>query len=144
MKSTIKIDFFGDGTPFILIKDYAKNDLDDVRDKLIRSFVHDANETGLKLIKMLSMDECESDGTGNHFALVPNGKSQGIVPSIYTSEDIKSNCVSNEQLYFMHRLDEVAKKQFPQEFYKKWEEIYNLFITEGKPWGGAEQIMPSE
>ncbi len=75
MKSSLKIDFFEDGTPFILIKDYAGNDMGDARDKLIRNFVVDAKETGLTIRAMKHMDEF--DGGGEHLAIYPIGKANG-------------------------------------------------------------------
>lgn len=138
MKSSFKIDFFEDGTPFILIKDYAKNDMYDVRDKLIRNFVHDAHETGLKIIPMRMMDECDHDGTGSHFAVVPNGKSTGEKPSIYyspTEQSTKEITIDDTKESLIKKLDVFAKEHFEKNDYKNWEGIYNLFINDGKPYG---------
>ena len=123
MKSTIRVDFdFDTNEPFIQIglstPKSAHYMLDvevpniDLADKTLRSFLEQANNRGLQLV-------------------YPNNNYDNTAPQIR----LKDNSVSSDSTEFLiKKLDMQAKQCFKPEDYKKWEDIYNLFVLDGKTW----------
>lgn len=123
MKSTIRVDFdFDTNETFIQlglsVPQPANPPLEnllpniDLADKHLKNFVENANIRGIELY-------------------YPEHTEDGRSPQIR----LKSKDDFDSKVRVLKDLDEIAKNTFKkEEDYKKWEEIFNLFVTDGVPY----------